>query len=715
MDDKRLVMKLNRPKLSVSAKTFLALSAMFWIPVLSLIAILFFLFQDLVYDEASTAMKVHLKGAKQIYQERVQLLEGLLGEVSTHPELPQYFKSNNKAELQKFLLSYGRKNEQISFFLAVDENQRVITRRNENRDDIIKLGNILSTALTSGTVTSSTEIVSKDFVIREDESLGKLINNLGMIQFVAAPVKEGNEIVGALVAGILLTADPWFGNTVYNRMGVETAIFAGEPPEGSFLHTTASLPRSTWVLGQVIPEGIKEDMSLGKPYYGLLNISEKETIVAFEPIKDSKARLIGAIGVSAPAREYKNIVLGILQKGTIIVAIMGLIIAIIVTIFIKADISRPLKFLVNAMTRFGKGELDITVDLVTGDEFEQLGTGFNFMASGIKKREDRLKKHNEVAKLLMSTLNLKDLMENILKIAVQVTESQMGIIYLAEDNGKKLAARVTYGIKSDISELEMGEGYPGRAAQDQTTLIVAPEKESYEEMIELGFTKSAPKEIAYIPLVYQDRSLGTLVLGSVQKFIEEEVELFDYLANQISVALDNAIMHQHIHELSMVDGLTGLFNRRHLNERLESEWATYTRHGKPLSVILSDIDNFKSVNDTYGHDKGDDVIRDIAEIFKECCRVEDIPGRYGGEEFVAILPNTDSEGAIKVAERIAERARENHYDWMDRAATLSVGVATVPTIDAKSGEDLVQIADSAMYSAKTTGKDKVCAAEKEKK
>ncbi|MDH3973773.1 MAG: diguanylate cyclase [Deltaproteobacteria bacterium] len=708
-------MKLNRPKLSVSAKTFLALSMMFWIPVLSLIAILFYLFQNLVYDEASIAMKIHLKGAKNIYEERGRLLEGFLEEISSHDKLAGYFKNNNRKDLQRFLLSYGKKNEQISFFLAVDENQRVITRRNENRDDLVKIGNMLSTALNSGVVTRSTELVNKDFITREDESLGKLINNTGMVQFVASPVREENRVVGALVAGILLTADPWFGNAVYNRMGMETAIFAGEPPEGAFLHTTASLPRSTWVLGQAIPRGIKDDVSLGKPYYGLLDVSDKATIVAFEPIKDSKARLIGAIGVSAPAREYRNIVLGTLQKGTIVVAIMGLIIAIIVTIFIRADISRPLKFLTGAMNRFGKGELDITVDLVTGDEFEQLGTGFNLMAGGIKKREDRLRKHNEVAKLLMSTLNLKDLMENILRIAVQVTESQMGIIYLCEDNDKKLAPRVTYGIKSDINELLMGEGYPGRAAQDKTTLIVSPDRESYEEMIELGFTKSVPKEIAYIPLVYQERSLGTLVLGSVEKFAEDEVELFDYLANQISVALDNAIMHQHIHELSMIDGLTGLFNRRHLNERLEEEWATHTRHEKPLSVILSDIDNFKSVNDTYGHDKGDEVIRDIAAIFKDCCRTEDIPGRYGGEEFVAILPNTDSEGALKVAKRIAEKARSNHYDWMDKAATLSVGVASVPEIEAKNGEDLVQVADGAMYQAKTTGKDKVVTAKKGRK
>lgn len=709
-------MKLNRPKLSVSTKTFLALSAMFWIPVLSLITILFYLFQNLVYDEAITAMKVHLKGAKNIYEERVRLLEGLLSEVSTHPELPTYFKENNKDGLQNFLLRYGKKNEQISFLLAVDENQRVITRRNENRDDIIKIGNLLSTVLNSGVVASSTELVSKEFVNRESESLGKLINNTGMVQFVAAPVKAENRIIGALVGGILLTADPWFGNTVYNRMGVESAIFAGEPPEGGFLHATASLPRSTWVLGQALPNGIKEDMSLGKPYYELLNVSDKETIVAFEPIKDSKSRLIGAIGVSAPARQYKTIVFDILQKGTLIVAVIGFLIAIIVTLFIKADISRPLKFLTGAMTRFGNGELDITVDLSTGDEFEQLGSGFNLMAGGIRKREDRLRKHNEVAKLLMSTLNLKDLMENILKIAVQVTESQMGIIYLSEDNGKRLAPRVTYGIKSDIKDLAMGEGYPGRAAQDKTTLILSPDKESYEEMIELGFTKSSPKEIAYIPLVYQERSLGTLVLGSVQKFVEDEVELFDYLANQISVALDNAIMHQHIHELSMIDGLTGLFNRRHLNERLNAEWASHTRHGKPLSVILSDIDNFKSVNDTYGHDKGDEVIRDIAEIFKECCRMEDIPGRYGGEEFVAILPNTDREGAVKLAERIAEKARSHDYEWMEnRAATLSVGVASVPEIEAQSGEDLVQVADSAMYKAKTTGKNKVVAAEKGRK
>lgn len=708
MYEKRLTMKLYRPKISVGIKTFLALSVVFWVPVTIIVLLLFNLYRDFIFNEAADSIHTHLKSAKIIYGERVKELENVLDTFATSPEVQEAFSKKDVQTLHNHLIDINQKYSHVKLLIAIDDKQNVIVRRSGKSGDVLTLGDFISKAILSGKSINTTELVSKAALINEDPSLTNLLKDIGLVQFVISPVLSGGSVKGAIVAGILITADPWIGNEVYYRFGVETAIFAGKPPETSFLHSAPSIPRKAWLLGQKFPEGLN-DISMGKPYYGIIDLSGVDTIVAFEPIQDSTNRIIGAIGVSKPSH-YEAAVIKILQKGVVVGAIVGLLIALIVTIFVRRDIIHPLRFLVKAMNDFGKGDLGITVDLTTGDEFEKLGDGFNTMAVGIRQRDERLKKHNEVAKLLMSTLDLKELIENVLRIAVQVTGSQIGIVYLSEEKGESLIPTVQFGTTTDLKTLKRGEGFPGRAAKDQTTLILAPEEGSEHEKIEKGYTESAPKEVAYIPLVYNEKVLGVLLLGTINRYSMDERELFDYLASQISIALDNAVMHNRIQELSITDGLTGIYNRRYLNERLEVEWARFQRHQSPMSVILCDIDDFKSVNDNYGHDKGDDVIVDMAAIFKEATRTEDVAGRYGGEEFVAILPETGIEDALALAERIAEKARKNHYTWMGRAATLSVGVACSTTIKVDSGEALVQAADHAMYDAKTSGKDKVVAA-----
>ena len=707
MGGRRLVMKLNRPKLGVGSKTFIALSSVFWIPVTGLLALIFYLLQGYVYQEATDSITAYLKGAKSVYGERVTVLENLLDHVSSMPDVQKAFSARDKEIIQDYFLDISQRNSYVSILAAVDGKGRVIARRGDRSGDFLAAGDFLFSALLTGRAVSSTELVSKEFIVREDERLAELISDIAVVQFVVSPVRYGEKIGGAIVAGIVLTADPWVGNEVFHRFGIETALFAGKPPEHSFLHATASLPRSTWKTGQPLPEVVKRHMQLGRSFAGFADIEGAKNLVAFEPLRDGRDRVIGTIGVSIPATRYEGIVIRTLGKGMLLAALLGLLISVILTYFAKSDISRPLALLVKAMDDFGRGHIDTTVNLETGDEFEKLGTGFNDMAGGIRRREERLKKHYEVAKLLMSTLDLRELMEKVLNIAVLVTESQLGILYLLEGGGEKLIPHVKFGTKADLPGLAMGEGFPGRAAQDKNTLVISPSQDESDYRLELGFASSLPKEIAYIPLVYQDSILGVLVLGSSLNFREEEKELFDYLASQISIALDNAIMHHRIQELSITDALTGLFNRRHLNNRLEEEWSRSVRHKKPISIILADIDNFKSINDSYGHDKGDEVIRDIAVIFKDSVRKEDIPARYGGEEFVIVLPDMDIEDARKLAERIREKTKSKEYPWMERTVTLSVGVASFPDVDAENYEELIQVADKAMYKAKMSGKDKV--------
>lgn len=705
--DRELRMNLYRPKLGVGTKTLIALSLVFWIPVGALAGMLFHLFQAMLQDEVTGRTEIQLQGAHNIYQTRENLLQAVLMQMAQRPDLQQAMIHAAHHELQTQLLELGKQHGFLSILAVVDNNQRVISRRNQRMGDTIAVGDVVSSALLSGEASSSVELVSRDFLLREDEELANLVKDIGLVKFVVVPVRNGERNLGAIVGGILLTANPWLGNTVYGQFGVELALFAGNPREPLFLHATTSLPRSIWSLGQVLPDPVRKQIELGKPYHGVLNMAGLEVTASFEPLHDSNNRVIGAMGVSVPFEATGAAVLTNISKAIGVTSLLGLAIALLSVFFVHHDITRPMGMLLDAMRRFGDGELGTKVVLKTGDQLEELGEGFNAMAQGIRRREERFKKHNEVAKLFMSTLDMNELLDKTLRIVVLVTESQMGIIYLWEEEGACLMPHAQYGTSSKLEALAMGEGFPGRAAKDRARLVITPSQGAAEASIDMGFMKSVPNEVVYIPLVYQEQVLGVLVLGSTAPYRDDEAQLFDYLADQISIALDNARMHQRIQELSITDGLTGLYNRRFLNTRLEQEWSRARRQNLPLTVLLSDIDNFKAINDNYGHDKGDVVLREVSAIFRANARKEDLVARYGGEEFVVVLVNTDAEEALNMAERICAAARAKDYPWMDRGATLSIGLATFPSVGVASAEELVQAADQAMYKAKMSGKDRV--------
>jgi diguanylate cyclase (GGDEF)-like protein len=163
--------------------------------------------------------------------------------------------------------------------------------------------------------------------------------------------------------------------------------------------------------------------------------------------------------------------------------------------------------------------------------------------------------------------------------------------------------------------------------------------------------------------------------------------------------------------LATVDGMTGLFNRRHFLSLAEIEWSRYQRHGRPMSLVLFDIDRFKSINDSFGHHAGDHVITQIADICQQQKRKSDIIARFGGEEFLILLPETTLAAAQRVAERLRRKVETSAISVAskDINATISVGIAEADPAMA-SIFDLIKLADKALYLAKDSGRNRVCAA-----
>jgi diguanylate cyclase (GGDEF)-like protein len=213
-----------------------------------------------------------------------------------------------------------------------------------------------------------------------------------------------------------------------------------------------------------------------------------------------------------------------------------------------------------------------------------------------------------------------------------------------------------------------------------------------------------------LPLVVHERALGTLVLGSQRRgaFGESVRPTLEVLASHVAVSLANARMFKRLEEMATTDGLTGLFNKRALVEMATQKIKSSTRFKKPLSVLVCDLDHFKKVNDTYGHDVGDIVIRGFGDVLKRTKRDTDVVARFGGEEFVVVCEETDAEGAALLAERIRSEieAATFHSTEGPLKVTCSVGVATFPAAG-RDWDTLFKATDEALYASKRGGRNRV--------
>ncbi|GBE01388.1 response regulator PleD [bacterium BMS3Abin08] len=233
-----------------------------------------------------------------------------------------------------------------------------------------------------------------------------------------------------------------------------------------------------------------------------------------------------------------------------------------------------------------------------------------------------------------------------------------------------------------------------------------------DEIRHLPFKTKDVRSLIAIPIFHQDKVQGVLTVFSEEPdaFNTYLFELLKVLMNQASLSISNALLHEELRQIAFTDGLTGLFNHRHFQERLTEEFKKAERFQDRLSLILTDIDHFKRVNDTYGHPAGDAVLKGFSEIIRKTVREIDIPARYGGEEFAVLVLKADAGEAKKIAERIRKNVESHDFvvDGQILNITVSLGIASYPA-DVGSREKLIEEADHALYKAKESGRNRtVC-------
>ena len=330
-----------------------------------------------------------------------------------------------------------------------------------------------------------------------------------------------------------------------------------------------------------------------------------------------------------------------------------------------------------------------------------------------------------IGRALIHINDLKNLLKFILGQATDTTGAQKGSLMLFDQYSGRLVVRVVKGLPDPRTEdainsgtiicrsFAVGEGIAGQVFQTRLPIIVnaTEDDERYVQNDE-----SNVQSILCIPLIAADEAIGVInitnKIGGGGGFSNEDLELMTALGNQAAVAINNA----QLYEMAITDELTKLFIRRYFNLKLEGELRRSQRYGHELSLVMADLDRFKNVNDTYGHQMGDVVLQTVADLLRKNSREVDTAARFGGEEFAVILPETSYEGALIMAERVRKAVEAAHIDGLPQTVTISLGIASYPH-HANHAQDLIKASDTALYEAKRQGRNRTCvfAAEMENK
>jgi diguanylate cyclase (GGDEF)-like protein len=326
---------------------------------------------------------------------------------------------------------------------------------------------------------------------------------------------------------------------------------------------------------------------------------------------------------------------------------------------------------------------------------------------------------HELGKALTSTLQLDQVLRTIMEKLDEFLRPDTWSLLLLDSAKQELYFELAVGEGSQALKdmrIKVGQGIAGWVAQQCKAVIVPDVSQDTRFFSKVDErTKMETRSIVAVPVMFRENCLGVIELINCvgpSGFGQRELKLLEALADFAAIAIENARHVKRIHELTITDDCTNLYNARHLNFILETEIYRSQRYNFEFSLVFIDLDHFKSVNDTHGHLMGSKLLAEIGEVLKTKCRLIDMAFRYGGDEFVIVLPQTSKENAIGVARRVHQMIGETTwlvFEGLNTRITASVGVASYPS-DSKTKEGILHLADEAMYLVKNTSRNGVAAA-----
>jgi diguanylate cyclase (GGDEF)-like protein len=391
-----------------------------------------------------------------------------------------------------------------------------------------------------------------------------------------------------------------------------------------------------------------------------------------------------------------------------IILIGFFILAFTFALLISRSLQRQIAEFLDAAKRIGKGDFSAKVPIHGHDEFAALGEEFNSMAAQLEARLEQIGTQQERLEISMRRIgetfasNLDR--DALLDIVVHAAKDGVGA------TGGRARLRTEDGTLKEVVEAGSLDG--------MMEAMLLSETEVLRSGVPNGTTSGRASALSH-PLRGDD---GTGLIGGVvsvareEPFSPEERDLFNYLVGQAAVSLENVGLHEVVERQAITDDLTGLANRRRFQDAIAGEVERARRFKQGVGLVMLDIDDFKRVNDTYGHQQGDAVLKEIARVLRESSREIDEPARYGGEELVMVLPGADLDGAFLLGERVREAVENLEMPILEDGdapplkVTVSLGVAAQSGAHADLRR-LIAAADAALYEAKRAGKNKTVRAE----
>ncbi len=378
--------------------------------------------------------------------------------------------------------------------------------------------------------------------------------------------------------------------------------------------------------------------------------------------------------------------------------------ALVAVLLILRSLQGQIHEMLAAARRIARGDFSRKVPVSGSDEMAGLATEFNRMSDRLSEQMQELRRQQleiqhsvrRVGEAFASGLDRAALLAIVVETAVGTCEAEYGMVAL----GGELASQTEFGERG--RELRAAALAAEREAVKASGVHETDREGAFAIASSFGNAGPSGEAVGAMAIARRGRAFGTA-----------EREVFLYLLGQATASVENLALHELVSEQAVTDELTGLANNRAFRDKMEKEAARAIRFGHELSLLIVDLDDFKRVNDVHGHLQGDEVLRAAAAILKAESRGIDEPARYGGEEFVVALPETDHKGAVEVAERIRAQLAGRVVPLLEGtgevSVTASIGVATIPD-DAGGVQELIAVADAALYEAKRAGKNRVSSA-----
>ena len=328
-----------------------------------------------------------------------------------------------------------------------------------------------------------------------------------------------------------------------------------------------------------------------------------------------------------------------------------------------------------------------------------------YLREQLREREEELSVINRSSAIIASSLDIQEIYGSFIEELKKVVDVSWAAIVRVEENDIYCLA-----LSSEVSSAwQVGERIPMRGTATEWVVthretVVEPDL-SQEKRFTTGedYLQQGIRSVAYLPLIAKGEAIGSFIVASRQPnaYGQRHIMLLEQLAAQIAMPVENAQLYAKAEEKARLDELTGLLNRRSLDEMIDSEISRHSRYGGMFSLAILDLDSFKVFNDNYGHLAGDKLLRQVGRIIKGAIRSSDQAFRYGGDEFAVLLPQTTVDAASEVTERVRKKIATK-VDAGDIPITASIGLASWPT-DGIGHTDIIAAADAALYRAKRSG------------